>query len=124
MVIDNDEQQITCEINHGLAPNHYKITIVFAKCKDNLRRPLWDRLLCQANADLPWCTVGDFNVISNIEEKLGGVPYNMQKSFEFSSVAYACGLIDQGNNGHSFTWSNLRGINSRVWKKIGHGCGE
>lgn len=36
--------------------------------------------------------MGDFNVITDMEEKLGGQPYNINKIFEFIGVIEACGL--------------------------------
>ncbi|XP_049399716.1 uncharacterized protein LOC125863741 [Solanum stenotomum] len=119
VILEEDEQQITCEFKHNEIQNHFTITFVYAKCKDHLRRPLWDRMLHQS-ADIvrPWCSVGDYNVITSIEEKLGGVPYNMRKSLEFIAVIEACGLIDLGFSGQKFTWSNNRGIQQRVWKRL------
>ncbi|KAH0736538.1 hypothetical protein KY285_012245 [Solanum tuberosum] len=91
-VLETDEQQITCEINPTEAPDTRDTT--------------------------PWCTVGDFNVITDSEEKLGGIAYNMRKSLEFIGVIKDCGLMDLGFNGPRFTWSNQRGINFRIWKRL------
>ncbi|KAK4717420.1 hypothetical protein R3W88_015758 [Solanum pinnatisectum] len=115
-----DEQQITCEINHIEAPMTYLKTFVYAKCKEYLRKPLWDRLLYLADTrdSIPWCTVGDFNVITDTAEKMGGCPYNMKKSLVFIGVIEACGLMDLGFNGPKFTWSNQRGIHFRIWKRL------
>ncbi|XP_015161207.1 uncharacterized protein [Solanum tuberosum] len=96
----------------------FMISFIYAKCKDHLRRPLWDRLLFYANLDTPWCTIGDFNVITSIEEKLGGMPYNMNKSFEFISVLEPCGLTDLGYTGFPLTWCNQRDAQARVWKRL------
>ena len=46
--------------------------------------------------DKPWCTIGDFNVKTSVEEKIGGVPYKIRKSMEFTAVIEACGLFDIG----------------------------
>ncbi|XP_049348973.1 uncharacterized protein LOC125813527 [Solanum verrucosum] len=54
----------------------------------------------------------------DIDEKLGGIPYNMRKSIEFIGIIEACGLMDLGFNGPKFTWSNQRGINFRIWKRL------
>ncbi|WMV32840.1 hypothetical protein MTR67_026225 [Solanum verrucosum] len=100
VVLEEDDQQITCEIRHNALHNQFTITFVYAKCKDHLRRPLWDRMLYNAaDNNRPWCSVGDYNVISNIEEKLGGVPYNMRTSLEFIAVIEACGWLDLGFSG-------------------------
>ncbi|KAK4707460.1 hypothetical protein R3W88_033007 [Solanum pinnatisectum] len=119
-VLEADEQQVTCEINHNEVPVTYIKTFIYAKCKEYLRKPLWDRLLYFADMteSIPWCTVGDFNVITDTDEKLGGCVYNMKKSLEFIGVIEACGLMDLGFSGPKFTWSNQRGINSRIWKRL------
>ncbi|XP_055814708.1 uncharacterized protein LOC129884436 [Solanum dulcamara] len=120
-ILENEEQLITCDINHVMSPNQFITTFVYAKCKDHLRRPLWDSMLQQSTTSLPWCTVGDFNVITDPEEKLGGVMYNMRKSLEFISIIEASGLQDLGFTGQKYTWCNQRGIMSRVWKRLDRG---
>ncbi|KAK4729613.1 hypothetical protein R3W88_022601 [Solanum pinnatisectum] len=51
-VIEEDEQQITCEIVHNELHTNFTNTFVYAKCKDHLRRPLWERLLHQATVEM------------------------------------------------------------------------
>ncbi|XP_055824484.1 uncharacterized protein LOC129893019 [Solanum dulcamara] len=120
-ILENGEQVITCELNHVMNPNQFSVSFVYAKCKDHLRRPLWDSMLQQSNTSLPWCSLGDFNVITEPEEKLGGITYNMRKSLEFISIIEACGLQDLGYTGQKYTWSNQRGIYSRIWKRLDRG---
>lgn len=62
--------------------------------------------------------LGDFNVTTSSEEKLGGMPFNMNKSFDFVSVIEACGLTDIGYNGQQYTWCNQRSEEARVWKRL------
>ena len=52
----------------------------------------------------------DLNVIIADDEKLGGVPNNMRKSWDFIAVIEAFGLLDISFSGHKLTWSNKRGI--------------
>ncbi|XP_049348952.1 uncharacterized protein LOC125813502 [Solanum verrucosum] len=122
VVLEEDEQQITCNIGHNghnELQTHFTTTFVYAKCKDQLRRPLWDRMLHHSAENTnPWCSVGDYNVITSIEEKMGGVPYNIRKSLEFIAVIEACGVVDLGFSGQKFTWSNKRGIHHRIWKRL------
>ncbi|XP_049410619.1 uncharacterized protein LOC125873814 [Solanum stenotomum] len=89
--IEEAEQHITCEIVHNELHTKFPNTFVYAK-------------------------LGNYNVITSIDEKLGGVPYNMRKSLEFIVVIEAFGLMDLGFSGQKFTWYNKRGIHSRVWK--------
>ncbi|KAG5580344.1 hypothetical protein H5410_050971 [Solanum commersonii] len=64
------------------------------QCKDELRRPLWDRFIHLSTVKIPWCIME------------WGIPYNMNKSFEFISVIEASGLIDLGVD------------EARVWKRL------
>ncbi|KAG5586531.1 hypothetical protein H5410_046965 [Solanum commersonii] len=34
---------------------------------------IWDKMLQFSRLDKPWCTIGDFNVITDIDEKMGGL---------------------------------------------------
>ncbi|XP_049386507.1 uncharacterized protein LOC125850697 [Solanum stenotomum] len=68
--------------------------------------------------DIPWCTIGDFNVITSTEEKYGGIPYNMNKSLDFISTIEASGLVDIGYSGQHYTWCNQRAEEARVWKRL------
>ncbi|KAH0737822.1 hypothetical protein KY290_036527 [Solanum tuberosum] len=117
-ILENEDQHITCELNHVECKEKYMISFIYAKFKDHLRRPLWEKLMQLSDKDIPWCTIGDFNVITSTEVKQGGVPYNMNKSFDFLSVIEACGLMDLGNSGHHFTWWNQRATEARVWKRL------
>ncbi|KAG5576484.1 hypothetical protein H5410_056618 [Solanum commersonii] len=100
------------------------MSFIYAKCKEYMRKPLWDGQMFYANMEIPWCTIGDFNVITSIEEKLGGVPYNMNKSFEFIGVIEACGLTDLGYTGIPFTRCNQRDAEARVWKRLDRSMGN
>ncbi|KAH0697938.1 hypothetical protein KY289_015420 [Solanum tuberosum] len=116
--LESDDQQVTCEMKHTGNPEKFMITFGYAKCKDELRRTLWDRFIHLSTVKIPWCTIGDFNVIISIDEKKGGIPYNMNKSFEFISVIEASGLIDLGYSGSQYTWCNNRAEEARVWKRL------
>lgn len=90
----------------------------YAKCRDTLRRPLWNNLVQLSASTLPWCTIRDFNIITEVCEKLWGIPYDMRKCFEFLGVIEAYGLTDLGFHSPKFTWSNLRGVQFRIWKRL------
>ena len=51
----------------------------------------------------PCCTIGYFNVITFVEEKFGGVPYNLRKSMDFIAVVEVCGHLDVGFSCNKFT---------------------
>ena len=67
-ILDEDEKQITCNMNHNELQYQFTSTFVYAKCKDHLRRHLWDKMIQHSTLnDNPWCAVGDFNVITFVE---------------------------------------------------------
>ena len=69
-VRDEDDQKITYDFNYNELQNQFTITFMYAKCKEHLRRPLWDKMHQQAEReDKPWCSVVHYNVITSTEEK-------------------------------------------------------
>lgn len=69
VVFSSDEQPLTA--NGGY--NTYFITDVYAKCTTVERKELWESIEDTSRLiDGPWCIGGDFNVIKEAEEKLGG----------------------------------------------------
>ena len=111
-----DDQQNTCNFSHNEIQMHLTMTLVYAKCKEYLRRPLWYKILLQAELeDKPWCSLGEYNVITSTEKKikghsiqyqkmiitsteetLGGISYNIRKCLDFIAIEEACVLIDIG----------------------------
>lgn len=62
--------------------------------------------------------VGDFNVITDIEEKRGGRSFRIEKSLDFLSCISDCGLLDVVLFGNIFTWSDNRGPPNTIWKRL------
>ena len=115
---DEDKQQ-TCNMKHNELQYQLTSTLVYAKWKYHLRINLWEKMLQKASLnDNPWCTLRDFNVINSMEEKNRGLPYNIRKSMDFIVVIKSYGLLDIVVNGYKFAWSNKRGINQRIWKRL------
>ena len=50
-ILNEDEQQITCDIKHNELQRQFITTFVYAKCKDYSRTPLWDKMHPQYNED-------------------------------------------------------------------------
>src|SRR5688572_29481127 len=73
-VVRDEDQMLTLRI-HSLGMGiEVLISLVYAKCTQGERLQLWESMADIANTvNLPWIVGGDFNVISNEEEKLGGL---------------------------------------------------
>ncbi|XP_060190406.1 uncharacterized protein LOC132619559 [Lycium barbarum] len=61
---------------------------------------------------------GDFNVILEAFEKLGGKPYRAYKSVDFANCMNRCGMEDAGYIGSTYTWCNNRRPSKRIWKRL------
>lgn len=70
-------------------------------------------------SNVPWCTVGNFNVITSTEEKLEGIPYNIKKSFEF--IIAIEGHRHTDFSGQSFTSCNNKCVDATIWKTLDKG---
>lgn len=82
-------------MTHPLRSKTLHVTVVYAKCKTDLILPLWDELRAwYGRIQGPWCLTGDLNVIASAEEKLGGLPFRIEKSLDFLECLDDCGLQD------------------------------
>ncbi|KAK4732871.1 hypothetical protein R3W88_025859 [Solanum pinnatisectum] len=74
------------------AKNFYA-TIVYAKCDSNLRLNLWEELYSiSIGMDRLWLIGGDFNVVLDGEEKIGGVLVDAADIDDFKTCIESCDL--------------------------------
>ncbi|XP_070024616.1 uncharacterized protein [Nicotiana sylvestris] len=115
IVIAEDDQQITLNIKDNMQDKGLYVTAIYAKCTTMERKDLWSSIVdINLLIDGPWCIGGDFNVIMDPEEKLGGKPHRAYKFFDFITTMEACGFSDISFTGPRFTWCNNRGLRKRI----------
>lgn len=114
-------QAITVEITIA---NNQKIvaSFVYANCLKRIRRELWEHLdLVSATIrqrQLAWILAGDFNVVTDIAEKKGGIQIDMGAIQEFQDTIMRNELIDAGFIGDVYTWCNNRRGQQRIWERL------
>lgn len=109
----------TKDIKHTHRPLSFFMTVVYAKCDKQLRNLMWDDLRETAGTiNGPWGFVGDFNVISNVAEKLGGRDFRVEESLDFISYLSDCEIHDGGYVGSGFTWTDNRDPPNTIWKRL------
>ena len=87
------------------------LSAVYARCSRVGRRDLWTALEGLAGEGVgPWLVAGDFNVISNTEERVGGSPANARHMEALNDAIGNCSLSEVPFDGALFTWTN-----GRVW---------
>lgn len=102
-ILQDKEQHVHVKVDHNSCPSFY-LFLVYAKCTKVLRRELWADLRTMAsNIHDPWGVIGDFNVISTREEKIGGRPHRIEENMDFIDCVNDCGLQDAGFTGLKVT---------------------
>ena len=102
-VVDLHHQVITLELQRGNCV--WLCSAVYASPTPSIRENLWkDFMSLRENITLPWLTIGDFNEILFPSEVRGG-DFNPSRASKFLEVLEACGLVDLGAVGLSFTRS-------------------
>ncbi|XP_060178042.1 uncharacterized protein LOC132607977 [Lycium barbarum] len=98
--------------------NRYLVTtLVYVKCDDDARLQLWDSIYHLSSiVDVPWMVSGEFNVVMNEEEKIGGPPVLPQDFEDFPFCINSCEMMEPAFKGSPFTWWNGRAVaSSQKW---------
>ena len=79
---------------------------VYGSNDNNLRGQLWDELIgIQQLWEVPWCFIGDFNMVRFPSERLGGSCLTLAMEC-FSEFIKELSLINLPLEGGSYTWSS------------------
>ncbi|XP_071914053.1 uncharacterized protein [Coffea arabica] len=91
-----------------------QLSAVYARCSRVGRRELWSAMEgLSGEVCGPWLVAGDFNVISSMQERVGGSPANQRNMEEFNEAIGSCGLSEVPFDGAEFTWTN-----GTVWQRL------
>ncbi|KAH0712322.1 hypothetical protein KY289_008281 [Solanum tuberosum] len=94
-VMRDSYQQLTIKFRHVTCQKEVVISAVYARCTSLERLELWEDLEdIAANVDVPWIVGGDFNVILEETEKLGGLPVTQQETTDFAQCLSSCNLSE------------------------------
>ncbi|XP_026410465.1 uncharacterized protein LOC113305662 [Papaver somniferum] len=90
------------------------ISGVHAHVGINQRKFLWSEMEMISDLKMPWLVIGDFNVITSIEEKVGGRSPNKKTMMDFLNCLNNCELIQAPKFGIQHSWSNYQHGNKRI----------
>ncbi|XP_059294842.1 uncharacterized protein LOC132047883 [Lycium ferocissimum] len=118
-VLMDTVQQLTLKLFNCDIDMEMVVTLVYAKCDRIERIELWDSLYNLASdMTIPWLVGGDFNVITDEEEKYGVLPVSLNEVEDFRHCIQTCNLTDLGFKGSVFTWWNGRAADDGVFKRL------
>ncbi|XP_074307933.1 uncharacterized protein LOC141642861 [Silene latifolia] len=111
-------QFIHCEVFHNATCQVFHITFVYASNDARERDGLWSHLINIKPLVNKCLILGDFNVIRDISEKIGGTLPDLADIMDFNSCLYQCEVEDLTSSGCDFSWNNKQLPESRVWTKL------
>ncbi|KAI9073707.1 hypothetical protein K1719_044331 [Acacia pycnantha] len=83
----------------------FHFTAIYGSPQHQYRKFLWEDLeQIASNLSSPWLLAGDFNAITNQNDRRGGASRRAHGCPLFNSFIHSNGLIDMGFNGPRFTW--------------------
>lgn len=94
----------------------FRVSLVYARCNAPERSELWDDLENFHPLGCPWMVGGDFNVILNEEEKLGGLDFTQQEAIDFSQCMSVCAEVNF--TGSKYTWPSGRTNEVCIFKRL------
>lgn len=106
-VISVDDQQISFTLTQN--EKTFAISSIYASTSHLKRRQLWQNLtMLQANFDIPWCYIGDFNTILGAHEHSGSfIPARVPME-DFQQWTNQNDLLHIPTRGSFFPWNNGR----------------
>lgn len=104
-IITDTIQQIRIIFTHQMTYQQALITTIYARCSAVERLELWEDLERIAEgSSIPWVVGGDFNIILNDEEKLGGLSVSQVETTNFAQCISNCDLTEFPFSESLYTW--------------------
>ncbi|XP_074315376.1 uncharacterized protein LOC141651570 [Silene latifolia] len=94
------------------------LTFVYASNDAGHRERLWDELRRLNGKVTNWIVLGDFNIVRDMDERLGPNPPSVNDMMAFNQCLLDCTLDDLHSFGCEHTWTNKREAIARVWSRL------
>jgi hypothetical protein len=103
------------EVKDHMVDQGWILGAIYGDAHKTINRYIWERIEFYAlNSTKPVCIIGDFNVISKLEDKWGGSRVVSRYMRDFNSMIVRGGFIDLGYNGSLYTWTNRRRLSGKL----------
>lgn len=90
------------------------LTAVYGLHTIEARKELWEELKgVSMSVQMPWLVFGDFNAITDIEDRQFGNPVQENEIRDFIDFIQASGMTELRAIGRKYTWSN-----GQIWSRI------
>ncbi|XP_062080364.1 uncharacterized protein LOC133785126 [Humulus lupulus] len=116
--IQDHDQFFHCRVRICITIQEFCLTIVYASNQLEARRSLWYELAHLTFPVKPWVILGDFNVVFDPNDRMGGRPISV-KELEDARQWLDLGLVEELKiMGSYYTWSNNQEGGNRIYSKL------
>ena len=106
---------------HGGSERAWRLTGFYGEPETSKRGDGWSMLrMLSSKLALPWCCMGDFNELLEVEDKHGGASRSHNLMQAFREVLDDCRFVNLGYSGPNFTWHGKR-RGELVWERLDKG---
>ncbi|XP_074314288.1 uncharacterized protein LOC141649498 [Silene latifolia] len=117
-ILQETAQVVHCKVKHLLTGKEFFLSVLYSSNNAMKRQELWDFLLLFSSQVEQWTTMGDFNVVRHVHEKISATPHVLAELMDFNSCLLRCGLDDMSGTGNDCTWFNKQDASARVYSKL------
>ncbi|XP_020251079.1 uncharacterized protein LOC109828510, partial [Asparagus officinalis] len=119
-IVNISDQQITCAVKSFDGRLDCVISSVYGFNQMEGRKELWADLIHiqKSIGNVPWLICGDFNAMTDKDDKLGGVVLSDSDTRDFSNCIADCHLNHMKTLGCFYTWNNKQEVETRVWSRL------
>ncbi|XP_074297306.1 uncharacterized protein LOC141628013 [Silene latifolia] len=103
---------------HFATGNVLWVSIVYSFNSGAERKGLWSLLRQASVQHQPLLTLGDFNVVRDINYRISPNPPNIEGIMDFNECIAQAGLEDVNGTSCLYTWTNKQESGSRMWSKM------
>ncbi|XP_062100345.1 uncharacterized protein LOC133806236 [Humulus lupulus] len=96
----------------------YCISIVYGSNHLETRKVLWYDLSTVQRPVKPWIILGDFNVVFNVDDRLGGRPISVKEMEDARQWLDLGEAAEMKSLGPAYTWSNKQDGGARIFSKL------
>ncbi|KAK8589929.1 hypothetical protein V6N12_024318 [Hibiscus sabdariffa] len=94
-------------------------SFIYEPLNREAKKNFWQMMTSRKkDSEVPWCVMGDSNIVIKQDEKLGGNLYDLEQAKWLSEFIDTGELIEMPLKGGFFTWSNRRSEDDAILEKL------
>lgn len=119
VTVVNKSKQIITLLVEDHQKNAWLLSAVYASPNATSRELLWQYIeKCDGLDEVPWVIIGDFNQVLSTEESSTSTARGFNRMTRMNEVIQTRQLIDLGNSGPKYTWTNKRKDGALIRKRL------